>query len=203
MKYTLNTNICPILDVGLYESNIMSEFDYFNDFVSDEKDMIDWSKASVKMYKFKEHLLRYIEDAITDILESEINPLLDSVDEFIHFDKILAYDSTRWYNFDTDTVTFKIDVPNKTMTVLYERCEGTEFDEWLKNFKSADGFISYSPYNREMFENCLREDSSRAIALMIWYLSRKELEGYQERYEDEVRENTLFGEFIDRGDENE
>lgn len=206
MILTLNTSICSILDVGLYESNLMYGFDKINEmcegnYPDSEDDRIDWDHATVRIADFKNSLKPYIFDTLSAIVTFEINPSLSKVANFIHVLEITDYYSPKYYNFAKDEVEFTIDLSVDTMQDLYRLCMEDAFDDFLNEFKSRDGFMSFTPSSRVSFEICMGNDPARCIGLMIQYLSADILSDYQQQFEDTICEQIDYREYVDEKEE--
>jgi hypothetical protein len=190
MKILLNTNICPLLDVGLYESALSEAIDPYDE----NGNYLEVDEYDMKGYK--DHIKPIIKNCLTNIIDGCVNSTLAAEDK-IKFIDVDNYYSPRFYNYESDTIDFTIQIKLSTIKTLSERClNDSNFISFLEEFNSRDGFISFTPCNKSEFLASLKNDRSRAVALILWFLCKESMLEYQMDFEEQVLSNTWAFDFV-------
>ena len=200
MKLNLNTGILPIVNVGMYDTNISpcSRFDDL-DYEIERSSLNETEKEYIVENSWRyfdsqgygqcvgEIALKYIKEFFGDISDKVSVAVSD---EF-------GVDSPREYNFRTDELDFSIEMEESEIEKIKSAVKGNEkFFAWAERYKSRDGFISFMPYEREEYITALEgRDRERAVSMYFTYLLEREYGYvreddwdtiYQERFEDYV-----------------
>lgn len=176
----MTTDILPILDIGMYETNISPD-DIMEEYLDDYKKCV----VDKALNKINEILS---EDSIVELIgkcEATMGQII----------------SPRFYNYTNDFLEFLIELKDSTklMNTVHDilRTEKEEFFKWCeRNHGSYDGFVSFAPTEEKRFMEYLElnhEDFnfSRAIALVLDYIvmlniGQEELDRQQVDFEDSV-----------------
>lgn len=178
MRLKMNTAILPLIEVGLYGTNLGDI--YYN---------ID----SEYNEDFKNAIVEYGKDKIEEILNDE-----DSIKEEIGYCEIenVSFRSPQWYNYENDSLDFDLIIDNvipKQILFNVENIYKDMFFDWIeKSYCSYSGFISFFPYKKEKYIEAIKgKDLERAVAMYIMFLihiSDIDLEQYQFDFEDDIQE---------------
>ena len=178
MRLKMNTAILPLIEVGLYGTNLGDI--YYN---------ID----SEYNEDFKNAIVEYGKDKIEEILNNE-----DSIKKEIGHCEIenVSFRSPQWYNYENDSLDFDLIIDNvvpKQILFNVENIYKDMFFDWIeKSYCSYSGFISFFPYKKEKYIEAIKgKDLERAVAMYIMFLihiSDIDLEQYQFDFEDDIQE---------------
>lgn len=148
--FQLSTGNTPILDVGLYYT-ILNELN-------------PGRGANPERFKeFEESVKEHAEDILSELVEKTDGFELVSVDNYYH---------PRYYNYSTDELDFTVKYNKDDLKDLIERYSNDEnFVEFLKNYKSYDGFISFYADNKDEF---LTQEPIKSVSQIIRYNVSKE-----------------------------
>lgn len=179
MKFTTNTSVLPLLDVGLYGSLIL-------DMLPDDMTSEEWIE---------------FEKLICETAEEVINEMLEPIEVRV---KVLKFDSPKYYNFENDWIDFEVIMDENRMLALYllkEELED-EFFEWAREkWGHRSGFFSFMPFDRERWEESGEEWRKLSMIIQFIFRFEKILEEYQQAYEWKIMESNLFNELVCRGEE--
>jgi len=212
MKLTLNTNICPIISVGMYATTLSPDSmftdwksKYINSLSEAEIEYVD--KASNDFFnlgKYKEVISSYAMEAIGDFFH-DISGIVD-----IKLCKECEIYSPKHYNYDTDELSFDIEIEDSEISIITNAADADEnFFIWAKSrYKPYDGFISFMPYSRTEFAKAIKgKDIERAVAMYLVYILDRDFikhgdcveypNEYQYKMEERFALNHEIGEFID------
>jgi len=209
MKIELNTAICPIVNVGMYQTHL-SPGNMFDSEVSEILASEFLSDAE------KEHFCdQYYDNFNTAAYEKvAAKYAMEALDDFIggiaeHIKLRLLPEaeiiSPREYNFYTDELYFTVEAEQTELDkILPAVCDDEWFWQWAKKYTSYDGFLSFMPCYKDDFAEAINgEDISRALALYLTYLHEsandfKEPEfGYNYYIYENISDNHGVTEFID------
>ena len=178
MRLKMNTAILPLIEVGLYGTNLGDI--YYN---------ID----SEYNEDFKNAIVEYGKDKIEEILNNE-----DSIKKEIGYCEIenVSFRNPKWYNYENDSLDFDLIIDNvvpKQILFNVENIYKDMFFDWIeKSYCSYSGFISFFPYKKEKYIEAIKgKDLERAVAMYIMFLihiSDIDLEQYQFDFEDDIQE---------------
>lgn len=162
----LNTNVVAVLDAGQYCSMLQ---------LPDETKITDENKKIWDEYVI-EKAKPYLIDAI-HLTNENI-----TVDNF-------SYYHPQFYNFETDEINFTVTISKELLEKLFaEYQNNSEFIDFLKRYKSYDGFISYTAANKQEFiKQCKSEKENwRSLAQILTFNARDFLDKNQEYFVQDV-----------------
>ena len=178
MRLQMTTNFLPLVDPGMYGTNL------------------------------GEHMYQVEDDYIDDFKNAIVSYGIDKINEMLSEDSIIVLfgeckaengklRSPKYYNYENDSIDFDLIVPNTTIECIRNAKYNDEFFDWTnKNYGSYDGFISFFPYNRDKFEAALKTDDldlSRTVGMVMMKafeqnFGDEEMGRQQRDYEDSVIE---------------
>jgi hypothetical protein len=180
MKVKLNTGICSIINVAMYES-IISPSHIFEDgenkvafsdaLTKDEKEYFEneycssWNSDAYK---------KLVADYAMEIIESFLKSINDTV--IISLCGTGAIDSPSYHNYRSDELDFEVEIEQEElMKILSNVTADAVFFKWAEQFKSHSGFISWMPYRRDDYIQAINgEDIERSLAMYLSYLYEKQ-----------------------------
>lgn len=185
MKANLNTNLFPIINVGMYYScispeNVFDSYniddDFENDFSEYNADQF-WDNFDFDKYKTK------IQELAADFLTYEID------DNEIKIEAGELY-SPKYYNFDTDNIELTVEFDKvKILNNVFK--DVNTFDTFLReNYSSYDGFCSFTANNFEEWYIDYKDEKETAIGALLTYLFKDT--DYKESFNLYVYENIGF-----------
>ena len=215
MVLKLNTDLCPIVNVGTYCTTLSPDFifesekDRWEQACRDgritEEELEQLKEAAWMGFDFKKYL-----DTIGQHAIEEIEEFFKDISEFVKVklvNKDYATYSPKEYNFRTDGMDYSVEVEQSEINRLAkELLENREFTDWIfDTYKSHDGFISFMPYWRDEFKEAIDgKDVERAFSMYLMWLLKKEFldsqdyyNPYQENLLEKICSNYSESEFID------
>jgi hypothetical protein len=182
MKVTLNSNLFPIIRVGMYESNISSE-NVFDDYtIIDDKENgfihydVDYFWSNFQSDKYKKR----IQELSSEFLDGKIDND-NGIEITIKCKEIY---SPKYYNFSTDEIVMDVTF-NKTKILQVISKETETFNQFLKdNYTSYDGFNSFTSNNYNDWLVDFEENEVRSIGAVLTYLFQERIT--ENRYEFET-----------------
>lgn len=157
--FTLDTSNTPILNCGLYYT-LLGELDPGR---YDER--------------FKE-----FEDCVKECAKPILDELVRQTPNF-EVVSVGAYYHPRYYNYETDSLEFTVKYTgNELGTVIEEYSNNQDFIDFLQNYKSYDGFISFYADNKDDF---VKQDYAKSVSQIIKY-------NVTEEEYDEANENLYY-----------
>ena len=211
MKLTLNTNLLPIVDVGMYES-FLSPSHVFGDWLSapgvfeamthEEIEYCETiSSECFNTQAYKKLVAKYALEVVVDFFKN-IN---DVVKVTLHSDAQIH--SPKYYNFNTDVLDFEIEIEEYEIQKIKDTVKGNQiFIKWLKEtYKSYPGFICFMPRTEETFKKDIEgKDIDRALAAYFTFLLRiylgcsgKEEFGNEYKLYERISSDHAIGEFVE------
>jgi len=157
MRVEVSNNLIPVIYVGSYGTPM------YEDFVCDADDIKNCILANAP-----------------DLVEERIREYCPSA-KISDFSVYMP----RYYNFETDTLNFTLDISDEDYQKIYDECiNDPEFAQFLKEkYSSYDGFFSYMANNLEDFED---QEDFRKVSSLLDFLTRNE--DYREDYDDDYEE---------------
>jgi hypothetical protein len=203
MKVTLNSNLFPIIRVGMYNSNISSDEIFDDHTIVDDKENgyihydVDYFWSNFQNDKYKKR----IQELSSEFLDGKIDN-----DEGIEITiKCKEIYSPKEYNFGTDEIV--MDVTYSKMKILQVVKKDYEnFDKFLKdNYTSYDGFMSFTSNNFDDWLVDFEENEIRSVGAVLSYLFQESITENKRDFETFVVENIgYYSDYIDSTDyENE
>lgn len=185
MKANLNTNLFPIINVGMYYSCISPETIFDDYYINEDFENGDseynaeqfWDNFDNDKYKAK------IQELAADFLMYEID---DNNGNEIKIEAGELY-SPKYYNFDTDNIELTVEFDKvKILNNVFK--DVNAFDTFLKeNYSSYDGFCSFIANNFEEWYIDYKDEKETAIGALLTYLFKDS--EYEESFNMYVYEN--------------
>jgi hypothetical protein len=203
MKVTLNSNLFPIIRVGMYNSNISPD-EVFDDYtIIDDKENgyihydVDYFWSNFQNHKY----VKRIEELAGEYLNGKIDNG-NGIDITIKCKEIY---SPKYYNFSTDEIVMDVTF-NKTKVLQVVKKEREIFNQFLKdNYTSYDGFTSFTSNNYDDWLVDFKENEIRSVGAVLTYLFQDSIKYNRFQFEIFVNEGVgYYSEYIDSTDyENE
>jgi len=214
MKIKLNTNLCPIINVAMYNSCLsldsrLAGTDYnmkhSENTTQEERDYYCANDGC--------DIDRYKKD-IADIAIEHIKAFFDDIRHIIDV-KVgndMSIWSPRWYNFANDELDFEIEIEQPVVDkIIADVQDNDKFFQWARDeYHSYDGFISFMPYwcdeYMDAIKNMNSQDFDRALSMyFMWLLTRvvnmmdaeEYCTVYQYFFEVEVFERTFAEDYLE------
>jgi len=177
IKIDLDTDILPIVDVGMYET-ILSIDNMF-----DETDSVVYEASNIskndKIY-YEAHCNTNIEKYKNIITEYALNCIKDFFN--VHMNKegwdVKVLDkawiwSPQYYNYNSDRLEFSIEIDDKEFAKLCDTALGDKkFLKWAyEQYKSYDGFMCLFPQTKDEFiQSICKKDYYKIVSAWFSYL---------------------------------
>jgi hypothetical protein len=191
MKAKINTDLFPIIDVGMYNS-VLDPDSMFSDVLYDMEDMyVDpeyfWDNFSMQDY------VKEVERQAQVFFKGEVYEV-----EGMKF-KIKAGEiySPKYYNFATDQIDLTVEF-NKRHVLKFAKDNQEWFEIFLKNnYTSYDGFISHTANNYPEWLEDFKDNNSQAIGAVLTYIFTigGEIEDIKEDFYEQCQSNIYSSEF--------
>lgn len=193
MKTTINTNLFPIIHIGMYDT-ILSPENMFDNYIIDEDFENGYFDINAEDYwgkfnyeKYTNEIQRQADNFLSGEHEEEGITIKIKVGELY---------SPRFYNFATDQVELTVDYDKDTI-LLFAENNKEDFNTFLKeNYSSYDGFSSSTANNYSEWMEDFISDNVQSIGAVLTFIFRDELEDYQEKFIQNCMENMYYSEFI-------
>lgn len=174
-KIKLNTGVCPLLDVGMYNSIIAPSETYEND--CNELEMNGY-RDLVELFWNNFDFNKYVDTVVMPACEEVKSEMLDGLKNLglgIESIKLIGIDSPRYYNYRSDQLDFDIEVGDDFQARLVHKLKSLDqevFNAYLSyEFSSRSGFISFVANNtREFYEEIEADIESPEVGVAISYL---------------------------------
>lgn len=199
MKVTLNSNLFPIIRVGMYNSNISPD-EIFDDYtINDDKENgyihydSEYYWDNFQNDKYKKRIAELAKEYLSE-------PIDDGEGNVINI-KCKEIYSPKFYNFSTDEIVMEVKY-NKTQLLKVAKKEREIFGDFLyENYTSRDGFASFTSNNYNDWLIGFKDNDARDIGAILSYIFRDwENWGSNNGTFDEYVRNELsygYSEFID------
>jgi hypothetical protein len=203
MKVTLNSNLFPIIRVGMYNSNISSE-NVFGDYtiIEDKKNGdINYNVDYFWSHFQNDKYVKRIEQLSGEYLDGKLNNG-NGIEITIKCKEIY---SPKFYNFSTDEIVMDVTF-SKTKILQVVKKEREFFNQFLKEkYSSYDGFSSFTSNNYNDWLMDFKENEISSIGAVLTYLFQDSIIYNNSQFEIFVNEGVgHYSEFIDSADyENE
>lgn len=157
--FTLDTSNTPILNCGLYYT-LLGE--------------LDPGRYDKRFKEFEECVKECAKPILDELVRETPNFEVVSVGTYYH---------PRYYNYETDSLEFTVKYTgNELGTVIEEYSNNQDFIDFLQNYKSYDGFISFYADNKDDF---VKQDYAKSVSQIIKY-------NVTEEEYDEANENLYY-----------
>ena len=172
MKATINTNLFPIIRVGMYGSQIDPEHMFDNWQIDEDKSNGD---INYDANYFWEH---FNNQAYVNAVESTAHQFLNGTHEANGIEvtmKCKEIYSPKYYNFSTDEMVFDVTF-NKRKVKQYAKDYRDEFNQFLKdNYSSYDGFCSMTSNNYNEWLYDFNSNEVRSIGAVLSFIFRDDM----------------------------
>jgi hypothetical protein len=193
MKAKINTNLFPIIDVGMYDSVLSPDSMFCNILYDMEELNVDpkyfWDNFSMQDY------VKEVERQAQVFFKGEVYEV-----EGMKF-KIEAGEiySPKYYNFATDEIDLTVEF-NKRHVLKFAKDNQEGFNIYLKeHYSSYDGFISHTANNYPEWLEDFKNNNSQAIGAVLTYIFTvaDELDDIREDFYEQCQSNIYSSEFCD------
>lgn len=178
MKLNMNTSILPLINVGLYGTNLGEFYQDIDEEYTDD---------------FKQAICEYGKEKLEEILNE------DSIKKFIGDFQIenVKFNSPMFYNYENDWLEFDfiVNINSLLSTIYYNVIDDKDFWDYIKErYCSRSGFISFFPYEKEQYIHAIKtkENLEYVVAMYVMYLieigQEVDLNWCQYDFEDDIQE---------------
>jgi len=223
MIIKMNTDICPILNVGMCDTHISPSdrlFYLFSDII-EESDILTPEEEKYYDETVYDYFDREAyEQRVAEIARVYIESFFEHIKDVVSV-KVLPevnINSPEEYNYQNDELEFKIEIAESELAKIREnvRKDAEKFFDWAAKYKTRDGFVSFMPYWENGWYAAIDgRDTARAISMYFEYLleqGEKEFFGekfliltedesdtvYQRWFEDDVLEIDIDEFIVDK-----
>jgi len=180
LKIALNTGICHIISVGMYESIIDPRYIF-----EDDESKVKFSSVLTQEEKdYFEHkcFMEWDSEAYDGLVAGyALNIIKGYFENISDTIKITlcekgTIDSPPYYNYRTDELDFEVDIEQEELNkILSNVMNNHQFFKWANRFKSRPGFISWMPYCEDEFIEAIKgKDIERALSMYLTFLYDKQ-----------------------------
>lgn len=182
MRFKMNSGICPIVNVNMYDSEISSmnicdtQLDHeigeaFRHGLLTEEEVKYWDDHAYDTFDtatYDQYVAECAMELMTDVYSQLFGEKICIVQE------TGSINSPKWYNFRGDELDFEIDVEDSYFDEIKSELT-SEFFVWTKKrYGSYDGFISFMPYRQDDYMEALAgSDRERALAMWMYWVYEK------------------------------
>ena len=161
MRIELNTNLLPVISVGMYESSLSIDVMFDDDFhrLSSSKTLTEGEKNRFYVLLSNDAYEIVVEKYATEALKCFFEDMREQEGLDIQLLDGAKIYNPKEYNFRTDELDFAIEMDDVVFEEIVNRALGNdEFWKWAKKrYRSYDGFICFMPDSKDEF---------------LWYLER-------------------------------
>lgn len=196
MKVTLNTNLFPIISVGMYDSNISPD-DIFDDYsINDDKEN-GYIHYDSEYFWDNFQNGRYVK-RIEQLAGEYLNGTIQSESGIEVTIKCKEIYSPKEYNFNTDEIVMDVTY-SKTKILQLIKKDNETFNQFLKDkYSSYDGFMSFTSNNFDDWLVDFEDNNVRAVGAVLRFLFIDWINEDYDEFDVYVRsELTCYSEFID------
>lgn len=175
----MNTGICPIVSVNMYESAIGAmnicdiQLDHeideaFRNGLLTEEETKYWDDHAYDTFDTAEYD-KHVAECAMELMTDVYTQLFDGKIRVVQ--STGSIDSPKWYNFRGDELDFEIDVDDAYFDEIKSALT-QDFFVWIKKrYGSYDGFISFMPYLQDDYMKALAgSDRERALAMWMYWV---------------------------------
>lgn len=188
MKANLNTNLLPIINVGMYESPLDSNYTLDPYIIEEDlKEGYIFFNPDVFSYFFNNDA--YVK-TVRDLAEEYLTDIETKLFKIVEVGEIY---SPKYYNFSTDNLEFTVEY-NKTKIINFAHNTAKSFNKFLKeNYTSYDGFLSYTSNNFNDWLKGFNNDNEQEIgAILRFILEVSNSENHHDSFYQFAFESILF-----------
>jgi hypothetical protein len=194
MKAKLNTDLFPIINVGMYESDLSPENVLSTDCINDDKEQ------GYILYNEEYFWDNFDNDLYTKEVQREAAAILDGKHKINDFEITIKCGdiySPKYYNFTTDNVDMEVTY-NKAEVLKLAKKETELFNSFLKeNYSSCDGFTSFGENNFNDWLKKYKNDCEIAVGAILTYLCGDYFENSNADLLDSFYSNHTYSDFVD------
>lgn len=194
MEAELNSNLFPIISVGMYNSplspeQVFSDYEMDSDFRNGDSNYDSeyfWEHFDNQKY------LKKMEECVDEFLsrEHEANDIRIAI-------KVGKIYSPRTYNHATDEVELTVEF-DKEEVKKYAKDNREDFGEFLKEtYSSYDGFMSLTANNYKQWKKDFELEEEQSIGAVLTYIFKDEVLELRRDFEGKVNEEFYGIEFVD------
>lgn len=195
MKANLNSNLLPIINVGMYNSSISPE-NIFDNYIID----YDYKKGFIK-FNSEYYWDNFENDKFTKDIETLASNYLNGtlrndngIEVIIKCGKIY---SPRAYNYATDNIDIEVDY-NKVKVCKFAKDNKKNFDKFLKdNYSSYDGFYSHTSNNYNDWLIDFKDNNVQSVGAVLSYIFKQNCIDNDYSFCEFVFENVSYSDYID------
>lgn len=194
MKSHLNTNLFPIISVGMYESFLSPDNLFHSSQIDNDKEegYINFDSE-------------YFDDNFNnDLYVKAVQSCADSFLSGIHEANGIEIEiktgqiySPRYYNFATDQIDLEVKF-NKTKVLKFAKDHQVELDDFLReHFSSYDGFHSHTANNYQDWLEDFKDNNVQSIGAVLTFIFIDELDYFRDGFYEYCYSNLYYTEFVD------
>ena len=194
MKILINSNLFPIISVGMYSSSL--DPDIIFDAYCIEQDFEDHYINYDSEYFNDNFMMPEYELAIQNLAKEFFDDTLLEVENVKIDVKAGTIYSPKYYNFATDNIDLTVKF-NKTKVKNYAKKYTKEFSVFLKeNYTSYDGFMSFTANNYDQWLKDFNDNEDQSIGAVLSFIFKDEIKDTQQFFIEYCYENLFSGEFV-------
>lgn len=194
MKAQINTNLFPIISVGMYSSPLDPE-SFFDSYQIDND-----KREGYINYNSEYFHDNFQNDLYVEAIQERADYFLtgkheaNGIEIEIRTGKIY---SPKYYNFATDQIDLQV-IFNKNRVRQFAKVNKDDFDSFLyKHFTSYDGFHSYTPNNFDDWLKDFKDNTPQSIGAVLTYLFLDEIDDFRDSFYDLCHSELFYSEFVD------
>ena len=194
MKAQINTNLFPIISVGMYNSILAPESIFNSSQIDDDR---------------LEGCINYGSEYFDDNFQNDLyeKAVQDRADYFLtgrHEANGISIEiktgeiySPKAYNFATDQLDLEV-IFNKTLVKQYAKNNQEYFDDFLReHFSSYDVFHSYTPNNYDDWAKDFKDETPQSIGAVLTFIFLDELDDFREGFYQDCHSELYYWDFVD------
>jgi hypothetical protein len=194
MKAQINTNLFPIISVGMYYSPLSPD-SIFDDYQinQDKEDGYIFYDAEYFNDNFQNELYK---KAIQERADYFLTGTHEANGIEIEIKTGQIY-SPSYYNFATDQLELEVKF-NKTKIRQFAKDNRKKFDDFLKeHFTSYDGFHSHTANNFEQWLEDFNENNVQSIGAVLTFIFLDEIDDFRQSFYELCNSELFYNEFVD------
>lgn len=194
MKAQINTNVFPIISVGMYHTPLSPDSIFNGSQIDDDR---------------LEGYINYGSDYFDDNFQNDlyVKAIEERADYFLtgsHEANGIEIEiktgeiySPKYYNFATDNMDLEVTF-NKTKVLKYAKDHRGELDYFLnKHFTSYDGFHSHTPNNFDDWAKDFKDNTAQSIGAVLTFIFLDELDDFKDGFYQACHSELYYWDFVD------
>lgn len=194
MKAQINTNLFPIISVGMYGSHLAPD-SIFDSYQIDNDRLEGYINYDSEYFHDN-----FQNDLYVKAIEERADYFLTGSHEANGIEieiKTGEIYSPRYYNFETDQLDLEVTF-NKTKVRQFAKNNQDTFDDFLReHFTSYDGFHSYTPNNYDAWIKDFKDSTPQSIGAVLSFIFLDELNDFKDGFYDLCYSELYYSEFVD------